>query len=785
MTAQQQRPFIFDAAALASFLLIALVFLWKSVLGQGVIASADLVLLFYPYKAYARELLSQGEAPLWNPLVYLGAPLLANIQAGILYPPNVLFLLFSFPAALTWSVLLHVWWALAGMYLFLRHGLGATVFAAWIGALCFGAGGFLLPHVEQLNLAHTAVWLPWLLLCARRASVPPAAAWLLLGGIVTAFSFTAGHIQEFYYAFAAVALFCVFLAFAPPAEQSSRWWPLLVPALFLLIGGILSAAQLLPTLEAIAHSQASAAPVPPEPAAAVNRHEVALALLPRYWTAPGVAMAGYIGVGGALLAFFGAVQIARQRWAAFFLLLAVFGFILALGAETPFFALPHAIMPGAAAFDAAGPWLLLVNFGLAALAALGADRLRDDLPPVERRRLSLALLCGTVATLLLLLALMGRTYLAGSEQSLPEPAVVLLWSVVGVIVYAAILLVLNHGMANVWAFLLVGGIVVVELFFASRPLALNQAMPPEIYAPAATTRQLSQHWGNARYASIAAERFPLENEAARAQTLRESLPDAWARRAMAYAKYDEELRPNRNLAVGLASADGYDGVTLPSRDYAALRAVLLGEAALPAHAGLSGLEPAALDAALWGLLNVRYLVADHEQSAPGPGWELIGQARPEGPLLYENTAALPRAFIVYETVVDADPMRLRTIDVARQALVARPIPELVGATGGPMAATIVSESALRVAIQAATPRPGLLVLADAYYPGWTATVNGAPAEVYRVNAALRGVLLPAGEHTVVFQYTSRWFQIGAITSVIGWLLALILFVPRIMRRRSR
>ena len=517
MSVQQQRPFIFDAAALASFLLITLIFLWKSVLGQGVVASADLVLLFYPYKAYVRELLAQGELPLWNPLVYLGAPLLANIQAGILYPPNVLFALFSFPSALTWSVLLHVWWAQTGMYLFLRHGLGASVFAAWIGALCFGVGGFLLPHLGQLNLAHTAVWLPWLLLCARRASVPPAAAWLLLGGIVTAFSFTAGHIQEFYYAFTAVVLFCVYLSFAPPAEQSSRWWPLLVPALFLLIGGILSAAQLLPTLEAIAHSQASTAPALPDPAAAVSPQDVVSALLPRYWAAPGVAAVGYIGAGGALLAFFGAVQIARQRWVAFFLLLAVFGLILSLGAETPFFALPHAVMPGAAAFDAAGPWLLLVSFGLAALAALGADRLRDDLPPVDRRRLSLALLFGTVATLLVLLALMGRMYLAGSEQSLPEPTVVVLWSTIGFIVFAAILLVLNHGMANIWAYLLVGGIIVVELFFASRPLALNQAMPPEIYTPAATTRQLAQLWGDARYVSIAAERFPLEDEAARRQ----------------------------------------------------------------------------------------------------------------------------------------------------------------------------------------------------------------------------------------------------------------------------
>ena len=616
--------------------------------------------------------------------------------------------------------------------------------------------------------------------------MPPSGAWLLLGGIATAFSFTAGHPQAFYYAFVAVALFCVFLAAVPPAEQSSRWWPLLVPPIFLLIGGVLSAAQLLPTVEALAHAYPSGGATAQEAAAtAVDRNEVLLSLLPRYWVPPGSEAAGYIGVGGALLAFFGAVQIARQRWTPFFLFLALFAFMLSLGAYTPFFALLQNAVPDFPSFRIAGHWLSLVNFSLAALAALGADRLRDELRPEERRGLSLALLSGTVIALFLLLALIGRMYLVGSQQSLPEPRVIVFWTIIAVLIYATILLTLHHGMPNVLAYLLVGGIVVVELFLASRPLEFNQAMPSEIYAPSTAERQLAQHWGGARYVSIAAERFPLENEAARARSLMDSLPESWAQRAIEYAKYSEEFRPNLNLPLGLASADGYDGGMLPGRRYAELRAALLGDTALAPHVGVAGLASGELDAALWGLLNVRYLVADHQQPEPGTGWELIGQARPDGPLLFENTAVLPRAFIVYETVVDAAPRRLRALDVARQALVERPIPELVGSTGAPTAAAIVAESALRVEIQASTPRPGLLVLSDTFYPGWTATIDGDPAEVYRVNTALRGVLLPSGEHTVVFQYTSRWFQIGAVVSLAGWLSVLLLLAPRITRRRGR
>lgn len=783
MNVQQRQPFVFDIAALASFLIVVLAFFWKSVLGRGVIGSFDLVVLFYPYKTYIRDLISQGEIPLWNPLIFLGVPLLANIQTSVLYPLDALFVLFSFPATLTWSVVIHIWLALAGTYLFLRYGLGTTIFAAWVGALCFGVGGFLLPHIGHLNQVHTAVWLPWLLLCARRACAP-STTWILLGGIVTALSFLAGHTQEFYYSFVAVGLFCLYLAFAAPNEQSPRWWPLFVPAVFVLIGGILSAAQLLPTLEAVANSyRLGGVSLQEASEHALNRNELPLFLLPNFWLSPpNLEMAGYIGVSGAILAFFGILQFMRQRWVPFFLLLAFLSFVLALGAYTPLFTFLHQVMPGFSSFRVAGRWLFLFSFSISVLAALGADQLRDDLRPEERRRLSLIFLTGTLAGMFFLLAFIGRMYLVRSHQVLPEPKVVVLWVIIALITYVTILLVLNHGLANTVTYALLGTLVVVELFFASRPLEFNQVMPPEIYQPAPETRQLSRHWSDSRFISMAKERFSLLNERSREEELLETLPDQWARLALQYGRYGDELRANLNLPLGIASADGYDGGVLPTRSYTELRRALFNDLDVPPHFALPDVDRTQVDAKLWGLLGVRHLISDHEQREPGPGWELIGQLRDDGPFVFENLELLPRAFVVYETVVDDDPLRLREIDVARQALVERPIPELVGATGAPLAATLVSEAPRRIVIRASTPQPGLLVLSDAYYPGWTATIDGNPVEIYRVDLALRGVLLPSGEHTVVFAYQPRWFQIGLVASLFGWLLVFGLLLPRLMRR---
>ena len=44
--------------------------------------------------------------------------------------------------------------------------------------------------------------------------------------------------------------------------------------------------------------------------------------------------------------------------------------------------------------------------------------------------------------------------------------------------------------------------------------------------------------------------------------------------------------------------------------------------------------------------------------------------------------------------------------------------------------------------------PGVVVFSELYYPGWQAAVDGKPAKIVRADAALRGVFVPAGNHTV-------------------------------------
>ena len=75
---------------------------------------------------------------------------------------------------------------------------------------------------------------------------------------------------------------------------------------------------------------------------------------------------------------------------------------------------------------------------------------------------------------------------------------------------------------------------------------------------------------------------------------------------------------------------------------------------------------------------------------------------------------------------------------------------------------IISFEAERVVLATESPSPGLLVLAEAWYPGWTATVDREPARCVPANAWMRGVAVPAGTHRVEMRYRSRWLGPGAL-----------------------
>jgi hypothetical protein len=145
----------------------------------------------------------------------------------------------------------------------------------------------------------------------------------------------------------------------------------------------------------------------------------------------------------------------------------------------------------------------------------------------------------------------------------------------------------------------------------------------------------------------------------------------------------------------------------------------------------------------------------------------------QGVWIYENPNVMPRAVIVPEVRVVPESSMLAQLTSPgfnpwRTALLENSLPEkqmtaleLEESGSSGYTASVVSYGLHRVEVRTNATRPGLLVLSDAYYPGWKATVDGVPAPVLRVDYALRGVYLPVGARTVEFRFVPVVLAWGA------------------------
>ena len=123
----------------------------------------------------------------------------------------------------------------------------------------------------------------------------------------------------------------------------------------------------------------------------------------------------------------------------------------------------------------------------------------------------------------------------------------------------------------------------------------------------------------------------------------------------------------------------------------------------------------------------------------------------------------------HATVLAADAAQARALaalDPRNNVLLdAAPLPAPAGSGLEPARVTLHARK--RVVVEAELAAPGILVLADTWYPGWRVTVDGAAAPLLRADYAFRGVALPAGRHVVEFTFSSRPAALGLWLSLLG------------------
>lgn len=303
----------------------------------------------YPLAFYHREAFWRGEVPLWNPYNFCGLPFLAQWNTLTLYPLSLFYLLFPLSWSLGFFNLAHMFLAGMGMY-FLAFGWTQNRLAASLAGIVYAFNGLSWTALMWSNDIAALGWMPWVVLLTQKAWRAGGARNILAATVVGAMQMLTGAPEVIILTWFALAVFWVsdFIAGGIPRAKAA-----LRPLTVVVLVAGLAAAQLLPFLDLLAHSQRDTSYGDTE--WSMPRAGWANFLVPLFHCIPGQSSvifqadqgwtaSYYLGVGTVVLALM-ALWRARDRQTWVLGGLAVFSLTMALGDPGRIYTLACKVVP--------------------------------------------------------------------------------------------------------------------------------------------------------------------------------------------------------------------------------------------------------------------------------------------------------------------------------------------------------------------------------------------------------------------------------------------------------
>jgi hypothetical protein len=371
-------------AALAVALAPVLYFL-PAMWSGSVLCPDDGTIFNTPLRVATAKITLGGNLPLWNPYIFSGMPLLGSAQGGTLFPPNWLYLVFSATVATNLMVVASYMIAALGAYLYARRA-GASIAGSVLTSLAWQWGGFLVGQIGHINIVQTGAMLPWVLWAVDGYGAGAGRKWGVLLAALVALQTFVGHQQTLAYSLLLASAYAVASAFAVRESRARYLWSLV----FVAVGLLLAAVQILPTFELLRNSLRAESTyefftsfsMPPRMIQTLLAPYVAGGGDGWLFRAPYVGppyygeMAGYVGVLGLMLALC-AVVFRRDARTKFWAAAAIVCLTLALGRYAPlrFYKLIYYV-PVLNLFRVPARHLMEAEFALAVLAGRGLTALR-------------------------------------------------------------------------------------------------------------------------------------------------------------------------------------------------------------------------------------------------------------------------------------------------------------------------------------------------------------------------------------------------------------------------
>lgn len=185
-------------------------------------SGADIFLGALLGREFTFEQLLQGNFMLWNPLSLCGYPAFGGFQSGLLYPPNLIYLLLPVVQAVNWQFITHIF--LGGMFMYFwlaRQGLHR--YACLAGAIMFA---FCAPFYLRLYAGHltphcTITWIPLIFLSIDSIIAAPTLGWFLIGSAAISLGLLGGYPQVMFYTGITAAIYSAVRCFEAPMLRNT------------------------------------------------------------------------------------------------------------------------------------------------------------------------------------------------------------------------------------------------------------------------------------------------------------------------------------------------------------------------------------------------------------------------------------------------------------------------------------------------------------------------------------------------------------------------------------
>ncbi len=713
--------------------------------------------------------------PFWNPYLMCGVPLIAEIQSGLFYPPNIVFRIFALDSATNISLFIHLYLLALGTYYFGRQihisRAGAVIAAS---VFCFCAPVFLRLFIGHHTDLYAITWIPAVFLAVNRIGNTAGCKNFIYLGLILCLQFLAGHTQYLFYTIIFSWLYLLFVTRHLLHRNQIRSWMLHNAGFFgsICIAVFLALPQIIPVHEMLLLSPRKSLDISDVAKFSFPPQNLLTFLTPLifgdgvrlpYWGLYNLwEMCAYCGTMSLLLSAVAIRHLKKLDQVVFFLFLAVLALIMALGEHTPLLKLFYHIFPGFKMFRGHSKAHIFCCFAIALLAGIGYDALRRSTIRQDRRSFTPILGgLGLFFVLLMMIPYSGlmedpiksflsyvqndpRSYLpvpgadnadfvdAALKQAVMSIRYFLISLFLGIFLVLFTLRFGSHRLLSTITILF----IFTDLFIFGKTFVSSVDIHHWDLKPEAL--QFLSRDKNQYRCAVVTSFGPQYGDTSFLQQISGDYPYVLSRYSRLY-----------NLANR--------GKPIASMKISSIRRV----------------------SPVYNLLNLKYLVVNSNRILDIPGFHEVYN---DGILsILQNRYAMNRVYL---------PRRIKIVNEESEAL--RAVFELPSISGEQIilerdsvaklsfeygsllhredpneTVEIVDYSSNRIVLRAHLASDAWVILTDTFYPGWKATIDGQfEAIIVPANYVFRAIYVPKGLHEIVFQYKPKYFSVSIMVALI-------------------